>query len=261
VADPVEPKWDAVLFDLDGTLLELSMTQFLEQYLTGMAQELKDHLDPDRLPGWVQAAVRAVLLDTRPDISNEEVFWEAFRELSGADRNVIMAAVDSFHRRHLPALRHLAEPAPGARRAVDAARRYSRRLVLATQPLYPAAAIGERVRWAGLAPAEFHLITSMENMWACKPWVQYYQAILDLVGAGDPRRVLMVGNDPILDMAAGSLGIHTFLLEPPPGKGPAMEVRWLAEAGLEGVTAVPRPTYLGRLEDVPDIIKQGPAAA
>lgn len=257
----MEAKWEAVLFDLDGTLLELSMEKFLEQYLTGMARELADHLDPEHLPGLVRAAVQAVLLDTRPDISNEEVFWEAFQQLSGVDKSRLMAGVVSFHERRLPELRHLAEPAPGGRQAVAAARRYSRRVVLATQPLYPAAAIGERVRWAGLAPADFHLVTSMENMCSCKPWAQYYQAILNLAGVADPRRVLMVGNDPILDMAAGSLGIRTFLLEPPPGKGPAMEVRWLAEAGFDRATQVPQPTYLGRLEDVPGVISQGPTAA
>lgn len=261
MAEPVEPKWEAVLFDLDGTLLELSMEQFLEQYLTGMAQELKDHLDPERLPEWVRATVQAVLLDTRPGLLNEEVFWEVFQRLSGADRDALVAGVEAFHRQRLPELSYLGEPAPGGRQAVEAARRYSRHLVLATQPLYPAAAIGERVRWAGLAPADFHLVTSMENMSACKPWVQYYQAIMDLVEVEDPGRVLMVGNDPILDMAAGSLGIRTYLLEPPPGKGPAMEVRWLAEAGFDHVTSVPQPTYCGRLEDVPAIISQGPAAA
>lgn len=254
----VEPPWAAVLFDLDGTLLELSMDKYLDLYLDGMAEHLSDVLDPAALPAWVEATVQAVVLDTRPEATNEEVFWRHFESLSGVDRSQLTAGIGSFHHGRLPGLAHLGSPAPGGRQAVDAARANSKYVALATQPLYPAAAIAERIRWAGLAPEEFNFITSFENMNTCKPWPQYYEAILHTLAVEDPGRVLMVGNDPILDMAAGRVGIRTFLLEPPPGRRPAMEVGWLSAAGQGGYNVVPTPTFCGQLADVPAVITGGP---
>lgn len=253
-----ESGWQAILFDLDGTLLEVNMDRFLDEYLAGMAEELAPMVEPDSLPEIVQQIVRNVLLDTRPQYTNEEVFWQQFEALSGVGKQHLSPAVQAFHQRRLPQLAHLGEPAAGGRQAVNAARRGTDRLVLATQPLYPKAAIGERVRWAGLGPDEFNFITTFENMSTCKPWPQYYADILAALGVTDPSRVLMVGNDPILDMAAGSVGVQTFLLEPPSGLGVSMEVGWLEEAGFDQLAMVPQPTYQGLLQEVPAVIAKGP---
>jgi FMN phosphatase YigB (HAD superfamily) len=83
--------------------------------------------------------------------------------------------------------------------------------VLATNPLFPAVATESRIRWAGLAPGDFALYTTYENIGCCKPNLAYYAEILRrmaLVGS----ECLMVGNDVGEDMVAETLGMKVFLL-------------------------------------------------
>ena len=72
-------------------------------------------------------------------------------------------------------------------------------------------ATASRIRWAGLTPEDFELITTYENIGCCKPNPAYYQEILRRLGA-EPGDCLMVGNDTGEDMIAETLGIKTFLL-------------------------------------------------
>ena len=85
------------------------------------------------------------------------------------------------------------------------------RVILATNPIFPAVATQSRIRWAGLSPEDFELYTTYENSRFCKPNPDYYREILqrlDLRG----EECLMVGNDVREDMAAETLGMETFLL-------------------------------------------------
>ena len=84
-------------------------------------------------------------------------------------------------------------------------------MILATNPLFPKEATESRVRWAGMNPDYFKLITVYTNSRFCKPNLAYYQEILDKIGAL-PEECVMIGNDAKEDMIAESLGIKVFLL-------------------------------------------------
>jgi FMN phosphatase YigB (HAD superfamily) len=85
------------------------------------------------------------------------------------------------------------------------------RIVLATNPLFPAIATHSRARWAGLHPEDFELITTYENSRHCKPNPDYYRDILETLKVR-PEECVMVGNDVGEDMIAGELGMQVFLL-------------------------------------------------
>ena len=85
------------------------------------------------------------------------------------------------------------------------------RVVLATNPLFPAIATESRARWAGLDPADFERITTYENSRFCKPNPAYYREILESIGEV-PENCIMVGNDVGEDMVAQTLGMQVFLL-------------------------------------------------
>ena len=85
------------------------------------------------------------------------------------------------------------------------------RVVLATNPLFPAIATRNRIRWAGLNPEDFELVTTYENSHYCKPNPDYYREILGKLSL-DGSQCLMVGNDVGEDMIAGILGMKVFLL-------------------------------------------------
>ena len=69
----------------------------------------------------------------------------------------------------------------------------------------------QRIRWAGLDPADFETVTTYENSRFCKPDPRYYREILNNAGLA-PEECIMVGNDVREDMAAQTLGMQVFLL-------------------------------------------------
>ena len=85
------------------------------------------------------------------------------------------------------------------------------KVVLATNPIFPAIATESRINWAGLQPGDFELYTTYENCNYCKPNPKYYLDILSRLGL-EPEECLMVGNDVGDDMVAKLLGINVFLL-------------------------------------------------
>jgi FMN phosphatase YigB (HAD superfamily) len=88
------------------------------------------------------------------------------------------------------------------------------RLVLATNPLWPAAVVDYRLSIAGILPSEFEFITHAENMSTCKPNVHYYQELtnkLNLI----PAECLMIGNDEEKDGPARNVGIETVIIKKP----------------------------------------------
>lgn len=84
-------------------------------------------------------------------------------------------------------------------------------MALATNPIFPMAATETRIRWAGLEPSDFILVTAYENSWYCKPNPAYYREILEKLNL-EPEECLMVGNDVTEDMAAAKIGMNVFLL-------------------------------------------------
>ncbi len=87
--------------------------------------------------------------------------------------------------------------------------------VVATNPIFPAAAIRERMSWAGISDVPFELVTTYEIMHAAKPDLDYYRSIAEIIGC-DPCDCLMVGDDAVLDMVAADIGMRTFYVGPPP---------------------------------------------
>ena len=85
------------------------------------------------------------------------------------------------------------------------------RVVLATNPIFPAIATQKRIAWAGLSPDDFELYTTYENSRHSKPNPDYYRDILTEIGLS-PEECVMVGNDVSEDMIAQTLGMKVFLL-------------------------------------------------
>ena len=84
-------------------------------------------------------------------------------------------------------------------------------VVLATNPLFPPIATQSRIRWAGLEPEDFALVTTYDNSSFSKPNPEYYREILGKLNLR-AEECLMVGNDALEDMAARETGMQVFLL-------------------------------------------------
>ena len=98
-----------------------------------------------------------------------------------------------------------------AQKIVDSLKARGIRVILATNPIFPKIATDSRIRWAGMSPDDFELVTTFENSRYTKPNPKYYENILGQSGLS-PDECVMVGNDVSEDMVAKDLGMGVFLL-------------------------------------------------
>jgi FMN phosphatase YigB (HAD superfamily) len=105
--------------------------------------------------------------------------------------------------------------------------------VLATNPIFPEAAIRERMRWAGVDGHAFAYVTTYETSTACKPHLQYFREIAQTLDV-DPQRCLFVGDDASLDLPARHTGMNTFYV----GHGDGTAANWTGD--LESVAGLLR---------------------
>jgi FMN phosphatase YigB (HAD superfamily) len=202
----------AVLFDLDGTLLDLQIDRFLREYfgLLGPVMARLSGLSPEQSVSAVMAATETMLAP-HPNRANATVFADHFAELTSVDIRTpgAAAAVEEFYALSFPALGCDYGPAPGARTAYSAARASGARVAVATNPIFPLSAIGHRLSWAGFSADEFDLVTHYELMEACKPQPAYFGQVAELLEV-DPEECLMVGDDAQLDLPAREIGMTTW---------------------------------------------------
>lgn len=201
----------AILFDLDGTLLPMDQEVFVRDYLGRMAAFLAPHgYDPQSLIKAVWAGTGAMVKNDGKAL-NEDVFWYVFNSILGRDAKQDLALFEEFYRTEFQKAKDSCGFHPMAAETVRQIKAMGYRLILATNPLFPAIATYSRIRWAGLNPEDFELITTYENSRFCKPNPDYYREILGKI-ALDGSQCLMVGNDVGEDMVAQKLGMKTFLL-------------------------------------------------
>ncbi len=144
-------------------------------------------------------------------LRNETVFWQAFCGVFGEKAMEHLPVFEAFYRNEFQQVSATCGCDARAAKLIAALKEKGYRLVLATNPLFPAVATHSRIRWAGLNVEDFELVTTYENSSFCKPNIQYYEEIVKKLGL-EPAQCLMVGNDVGEDMVAGKLGMKTFLL-------------------------------------------------
>ena len=203
---------NTVLFDLDGTLLPMDQDQFVHTYMTLLAKYLAPHgYESRHLIDAVWAGTKAMVENTG-DTTNEEVFWENFCSIFGEDARKDLPLFEEFYATDFGHARRICGFEPAAAELIAMLKERGIRVVLATNPLFPAIATRQRIRWAGLRSEDFELVTTYENSRRCKPNPDYYREVLAALGV-EPESCIMVGNDVDEDiLPARELGMKTFLL-------------------------------------------------
>lgn len=204
-------KITTILFDLDGTLLPMDQDAFIEAYFSRLAAKMMVRgYDKDALVKAIWAGT-AAMIKNDGTCKNEQAFWNTFSAILGESVRDEEDYLTEFYRNEFQSVQKVCGYAPEARDIVRDLKARGFRVVLATNPLFPAVATESRIRWAGLEPSDFELYTTFENARYCKPSLAYYEDILATLGVSGDECV-MVGNDADEDMIAERLGMKTFLL-------------------------------------------------
>ncbi len=232
-------KYKALLLDLDGTLLDLDIEKFIPAYIEALSKKFTGFLSRDDFVKHLFEATKVMVENNDPAKKNETVFYEEFCSRLGVSLELIKPIENDFYYNDFPGLNCWGKAHPDAKTVIDNAREKNMTLVLATNPIFPAAAILERLSWSGLTPDIFDLITTMENMHYCKPNPNYYLEISRMIGSS-PENCLMAGNDTLEDLIASKAGLDTFLVE---------------DLILRRSDGEPDSTYRGSLKDLACFIK------
>lgn len=202
---------DTILFDLDGTLLPMDFDRFTKIYFNEIGLFLQDLMPPKQLIKSILTATDAMVNNTEP-ITNQEVFMNSFGELIDGNIDTYMERFDTFYDKGFLNTRESVFEVPIIKQSVQNLKKKNYQLVLATNPIFPQKAIHHRINWAGFDPSDFSHITSFEKSHYCKPNIQYFKEILEIIGKS-PEQCLMVGNDVQEDCVASQLGMQTYLIK------------------------------------------------
>lgn len=204
-------KLTTILFDLDGTLLPMDQDRFIRQYFSSLTQKLAPYgYAAEELIGNIWKGTAAMIRNDG-GCRNEEIFWKVFRDTYGEKVLDQIPVFDNFYREEFQNIRTFCGFDPRAAQTVRKFRENGYTVALATNPVFPRIATESRIRWAGMVPEDFALITTYENSVHCKPNPLYYADIARTLGVR-PEECLMVGNDVTEDMVASKTGMRVFLL-------------------------------------------------
>ena len=200
------------LFDLDGTLLPMDMKRLIELYLQAFCKKFahKVQVEPKRLVKGIWEGA-AAMGKNNGSCLNREVFWKALNRSCGKDMRACEQEFDDFYRNEFVAAKPATWVNPYAAKSIQLLKQHGRKLIVATNPIFPMAATYSRIRWAGLDPNDFDHITVYDNCSASKPNLIYYHDLCSFCGI-EPEESIMVGNDVDEDMCASRLGLNTYLI-------------------------------------------------
>ncbi|HKI50950.1 MAG TPA: HAD family hydrolase [Geothermobacteraceae bacterium] len=203
---------EAILFDLDGTLLQVEMQEFIPRYLQQLSVRFAPEVEPVRFQVTLRAAIFALLQARDGEQTNEELFLRTLERQLGIVPERYRRVCDQWLEAEVESLQPLVTRHPLATQLVEAAFARGAKVVIATNPVFPRRLIEARLRWAGLDRYPYSLVTCYENSRHCKPNPEYFQEVLEKVELA-PEQCLMVGNDNHHDLAAIRAGIPTYLVE------------------------------------------------
>ena len=243
-------KVEAILFDLDNTLIFFDEKEFYETYVYKLSQHFDDLLP---LPEFAQKLMQSTQLMTNNDgqQDNATFFINEFSKGLQIDKNEVWKRFNDFYNTEFVQFSNLMQAKPEVYDIIINLQNMGFKLVIASNPMLPESVQQLRLKWAGLENVKFDLITHVKNSTYCKPNINYYKEICLKIEV-DPRNCLMVGNDAFNDMIAAKIGMKTFFVSD--GENNTVEVS--RELVGSNKIEMPEPDYTGKLEDIiPILIK------
>jgi HAD superfamily hydrolase (TIGR01549 family) len=186
------------------------MNRFLPPYFALIQKRFEPLAQGKDLRQILVDSVQTTLANQESTVTNMAAFMADFSRHLGHPAESLQQVLDTFYREDYPQLRQYTGYRPEARQVVRRLLTEGCTVAIATNPLFPATAIEQRLDWAGVGDIPYALVTTMENSHFSKPDPRYYQEILSVIDA-KPESTWMVGDDVERDIApANALGLKTW---------------------------------------------------
>lgn len=212
-----------LLFDLDDTLLDTNLEAFIPAYFQALSQHLERYVLPTVM---LRALVKGMSLmneNSDPSRTLQSVFDVDFYEKLGICKQELIEVLDDFYDNIFPQIESKTRRRPDAAPLIEWAFSRGYRVAIATDPFFPRKATYHRLRWAGLDPDQFEIISTFENFHFSKAHTAYYAEMLGQLGWCDGP-ILMVGNDVERDLIpAYRLGLKTYFIDGDSASSPGFE--------------------------------------
>lgn len=205
----------AILFDLDGTLLDIDGDAFLEDYITKLARYLHPWVDSEAFVQALWSAAAGALAAPHPHKTNRTALTEALGEPLDVSPTELSHRIDAFSLSSADTILPGGRPMPGSRRAVTAAQALGLKIAVATTPIYHLAVVRNRLVRAELDDVSWDVIAT-DQFHSTKPYPAYFEEVAERLGV-PPESCLMVGDNPFDDMAAKTVGMTTYYTGRPMG--------------------------------------------
>jgi FMN phosphatase YigB (HAD superfamily) len=199
----------AILLDLDNTLILFDEPAFYLRYMERIVPFFAPIMPPETFRDRLLQGIRG-LARNDGTVSNEHYFMDLFCAGYEHHREAVWDCFMHFYQTEYDRIPVDVQTPFGLEAMLDQLNAWGLRLVVATNPLFPEIAQQKRMGWGGLDESRFELLTHLENMSFVKPRMEYYQQICAMIGLR-AEECLMVGNDAVNDMVAGTAGLKTYL--------------------------------------------------
>jgi FMN phosphatase YigB (HAD superfamily) len=202
-----------ILLDLDDTLIKNPGASFVEQYLRLGNEHFSQTWGYTGFPKAALSALhamRAIRTDMRQ--TNGELSVEVIAKEAGRGVDETRKELDHFYTGTYSGVHDCIQPIYGTAERIEALKQAGYGVVIATNPIYPAEAVRQRMVWGGLEPSfeYYSFVSHADNTHFAKPNPAYYAEILARVGV-EPDEAIMVGDNHKNDIQpAAQLGIRTF---------------------------------------------------
>lgn len=243
----------AILLDLDNTLILFDELKYYEAYFKRLNAFFGDDFTPDELRTRVINGTMG-LARNNGEKTNLDCFLEVFAKDLDVDASQLWERFMVFYREAYDSIPVTVTVPEGLHDVLARLRRSGLKLVIASNPIFPVIAQEKRLGWGNLEPAWFDLFTHMENMRYVKPTADYFLQTCQLI-AEEPTACLMVGNDPVNDMAAAKAGLKTYRTTDAAGIDYA-SLTITDEQRKKRPGEIPEPDYEGPLAGVTAVVEK-----
>ncbi len=199
---------NTVLFDLDGTLLPMDTLSFVKIYLHTLSKAFPE-IPAELLQKGIMGGLKA--MENNPGgKSNRSVFAESFAAL-GLEFYSRESRFLQYYNTDFRDCLAACQPTPLAREITDLLLEKGYTVAIATNPIFPRDATRNRLKWIGLDPDRFALVTTYEDIDRAKPDPEYFREVCRRIGKR-PEECVHIGNHVREDGGARDAGIPVMLV-------------------------------------------------